>query len=139
MLDAFRTGRTMPRAYVLAMIACALLMRMVVPQGWMPVHGANGWTITICSGTGPMRMTMSDGPGMSKGMHHQSDGKDQGSADHPCAFASFALALDLPPPPAVLLPAPIVETWRAGTVLAVAIGRGLAAPPPPSTGPPTLI
>lgn len=139
MLAEFRTGRTMPRPVVLAIIACALVMRMLVPQGWMPVHAANGWTITICTGAGPMKMTMADGARVSKSAHQGSDSGYPGKGDHSCAFSSFSLALDVPPPPAVALPAPIAEIWRAGIALAIAVGRGLAAPPPPSTGPPILL
>lgn len=132
----------MPRAAALALIACALFLRFLVPQGWMPMQTGQGWRITLCSGSGPMiaapAMTM---PGMTHAMampaHHlPADNWDAG--DHPCAFANLALALNDPGTPVPLLPRLLLSAWIAGPAALVAIGRGLAAPPPPATGPPTL-
>ena len=78
---------------------------------------------------GPMTAAM-------KGMNRGSDQQDHGSVDHPCAFSSLAMALDKPPLLAIDLAKLVVETWIVSSGIAVAIGRGLAAPPPPSTGPP---
>lgn len=137
MLDAFRIRRGTAHLLVLAIVAGALFLRILVPQGWMPVETGGGWRITLCSGTGPMTMDM---PGSTasamKGMHDGHGRQDGGSADHPCAYSSLAMALDEPPPLILDLPRPLIETWGAATGIEVAIGRGLAAPPPPSTGPP---
>lgn len=138
MLAALRTRRATPQFLALAIIACALLMRVLVPQGWMPIQTAHGWEITICTGTGPMQMEMpADMASAMKGMHHGSGDQDHNSNDHPCAFSSLAMALDEPPPLVIDLPKLVVETWLAVAAAVVSIGRGLAAPPPPSTGPPT--
>jgi hypothetical protein len=121
----------------LAVIVCALALRMLVPQGWMPVSDAHGVRITLCTGSGPMDMarTMSM-PGMA--MHHGKTGHDQSQPDHPCAFAGLGLALAEPTLPALALPPLARIEALALRPLTIAIGRGLAAPPPPSTGPPLL-
>ncbi len=122
----------------LLLLCLAMFMRLLVPAGWMPVETASGGlAITLCSGSGPMPMTIA-GPTAAamKAMHHGTDQQDHGPGDHPCTFSSLAMALDEPPLLVIDLPKLIVEAWTASTGLAVSIGRGLAAPPPPSTGPP---
>lgn len=137
MLTVFRTRRASAHFISLAIIAWALVMRVLIPQGWMPVETSDGWRITICTGSGPMQMDM---PGMAamKAMHHRSGDQDHGSSDHPCAFSGLAMALDKPPLPALPLPTPVPAILLAALVIAIGVGRGLAAPPPPATGPPSL-
>ncbi|MBV9842223.1 MAG: hypothetical protein JOY99_11970 [Sphingomonadaceae bacterium] len=131
MTQAIRERNGIGRRFAVALLACALFLRLLVPQGWMPVARADGgWQITICTGMGPMKMAAA---ASGKRSHH---GQDEGRPDHPCAFAGFAAALDLPPLPLVELPEPLRALWLPNLTLAAAIGRGLAAPPPPATGPP---
>lgn len=121
------------------LLLCVLLARGMSPEGWMPgTTMAGGFAIIACDGmqpdeTTPMASDMSMGHGAS---HHTPDKKQSGG--HPCAFAGLGLA-DAPPPP-VAIGAPL--TSYAATpllmVAATAPGRGLAAPPPPATGPPAL-
>ena len=125
-------------ATALLLLCLAMLVRFLVPAGWMPVETASGgWAITLCSGSGPMQVTMA-GPmtAAMKGMHHGSDQQGHGAGDHPCAFSSLAMALDEPPLLAIDLHKLVLALWIARSGIAVSIGRGLAAPPPPSTGPP---
>jgi hypothetical protein len=140
MLGAIRSERGIPRALFLAILAGALFLRLLVPQGWMSVADGGGWRITICSGTGPVNMAMPAGMSHAmKGMHQGTSDRDHGAADHPCAFANLALALDTPPVPVVDLPK-LSEAFGLSLIPApVAIGRGLAAPPPPATGPPPIL
>ena len=67
------------------LVGIALLLRIAVPVGFMPVVVGTTVTIEICSGTGPMKMAMAiPGPG---------DHRDQGSDRHskaPCDFAGLA-------------------------------------------------
>jgi hypothetical protein len=120
----------------LVVLACALGLRMLVPQGWMPVSDTHGFRITMCTGTGPMDMTVTM-PGMT--MHDGKAGHDQQPMqDHPCTFAHLGLALAEPGLPALILPPISRAEAVAAKAFAVAIGHGLAAPPPPSTGPPAL-
>jgi len=119
--------------FALALIVFALLMRVLVPAGWMPAS-ERGLMITLCTGTGAQQAWMDE-----RGTLHE--GKPgEGQADHPCVFAGFAALLDLPSSAGVLdaprLTAPVLPALVA---TAVAIGHGLAAPPPPSTGPPARL
>jgi hypothetical protein len=142
MRKALRSGATGPRAVALALLACALALRFLVPAGWMPVSDAYGLHLAPCSGTGPM--TPATMPAMAMhhvmaGMdHHAPGGQDQPAPDHACPFAGLGLALAEPALPAVALPPAVEATLLPARILVVAIGRGLAAPPPPATGPPVL-
>ncbi|HEY1146059.1 MAG TPA: hypothetical protein VGE84_06940, partial [Allosphingosinicella sp.] len=70
---------------------------------------------------------------------HPANGHDKappGTAmDHPCAFAGFSAALAPVAFVKLLVPLSIAAIVLMSSD-EVAIGRGLAAPPPPSTGPP---
>lgn len=110
----------------------ALLLRLALPQGMMLAPAAGGIVMTLCSGDASMsgRVVVIDS------MAKPSPAK----ADQPCAFA----ALGTPALADVALPwvrPPIVAIVAAvPTIIAmVAIDRGLAAPPPPPTGPPVAV
>jgi hypothetical protein len=132
-MHALRSLTATRRRLLLALFACAMLLRIAVPEGWMPVAEANGWQLTICSGMWPVD-AMPDMPGMA---HHKAPaGHDQG--DHPCTFAGLGMAAALPDLPSMpVLPVAIAVPPLLAFGM-VAIGRGLAAPPPPATGPPML-
>jgi hypothetical protein len=116
------------------LIAFALLMRAAVPAGWMPVASANGPTITLCTGLGMVEAWFDASGKIHKSAPHHGE-KESGA----CAFSGLGLALDVAAPP--YLPGTIAERPASApaTHLADAVGRGLAAPPPPATGPPALI
>lgn len=119
------------RARVVALLAVALIVRALVPAGWMPVATGHGLTFELCASQGPIPAAMA--------MHHgRKDHGGQAAPDHPCAFAGLGLAADTAPPLlALAAPAPPpAHPPAAGR--AVAVGRGLAAPPPPATGPPAF-
>jgi hypothetical protein len=115
--------------FVLAL--AALLVRMIVPGGWMPMPSAAGITIALCSGTGPamVRIDLPAGNGPSH---------DHGAPQHlPCTFSPLA-AQALPSggnvltaPPAYL---PFFPAGAALIALVIAALRLL----PPSRGPPHL-
>ena len=118
------------RGRLIALLALALIVRALVPTGWMPVATAQGVTLELCAG-----QSMSPTAAMHHGDH---DGGKPAMPDHPCAFAGLGMAADTAPPP-VIRPLPLVPTSPlALPVSAVAIGHGLAAPPPPATGPPAF-
>ncbi len=125
----------------LAVLACALALRLFVPQGWMPVSDAHGFRLTLCSGMGPMEMASGDAMAAMPGMAHPEKGDHGGGlAGHPCGFGEIGLALADPlTPPTLLPPAPPAGAAPVARPRHVAIGRGLPAPPPPSTGPPALV
>ncbi|RVT43689.1 hypothetical protein [Sphingobium algorifonticola] len=127
-----RRGQT---AIMLALLLCALFARALVPAGWMPAIAGEGYTITLCTGAGAMSVWV-DGDGQV----HKQKPSNTDRTDQPCSFAGFLNAATLPD--MVGAPVPFLAYGIARIVLPVttlAIGRGLAAPPPPPTGPPATL
>ncbi|WP_380785465.1 hypothetical protein [Sphingomonas sp. R86521] len=130
---------------LLALFACAMLARALVPSGWMPVATADGVRIVPCSGTGPLLPQAAAPmdhamPGMAHrdamaGMVHKDADHGASGVDHPCAFAGVTPVVDAPAL-AVAPPPLFVRTTPAPVRTLVSVGHGLAAPPPPQTGPP---
>src|SRR5580704_14311050 len=109
----------------------ALVAGVLSPPGFMVASGSAGPAIVICTGHGP-----AFAPGQPGGADR---GKSKAAHDGACPFAGHGLA-SAPPPLGTLAklafaPLPPSLAPRA----AVAPGRGLAAPPPPSHAPPVLI
>lgn len=116
---------------VIALLALALFVRALVPTGWMPVATADGLGMELCAGQAMAPQAMA-------GMKHGREQGKQALPDHPCAFAGLGLAADTAPPLVVVALALMPPPMLAPRGLAIAIGRGLAAPPPPATGPPAF-
>ncbi len=120
---------------MLALLALTLAMRVIVPSGFMPTTGTDGMVrISLCTGMGPQTAWL-DKSGQ---VHKEAPGKGQHDPQ-PCGFGVLALGTDVPNEPAVEPLIPLNVSAALLPNFAVAIGRGLAAPPPPSTGPPILI
>ncbi len=117
---------------LLSLIALALLARAALPAGWMPTFADGTVQISVCSGEGRTVMWLDKA-----GKTHKSDPSGNDHKDSPCAFASVAPAIDAPvmPPVNYAAATPVLQGLRLQTA---AIGQGLAAPPPPQTGPPLL-
>jgi hypothetical protein len=116
------------------LLACALFARIAVPPGYMIGSTAPGGmpVIEICTGQGAMTVAM---PGMSPTGDHRSEHQ---ATDHPCSFAAAAAAVDLVTaihPLTSALPVLVLPGLAPGFSRP---GLGLAAPPPPKTGPPIL-
>ena len=119
------------------MIACALLGRVIVPSGFMIAPAAAGAVpmVVICTGQGSMTVPMAALAGQHDPQTDHDQHQDKAN-EHPCAFAAASAAVDLT---AMLHPAgPVsVATGNIANIRPAAQpGRGLAAPPPPKTGPP---
>ena len=133
------SGGAFSRQLGALLLAAALLLRVAVPAGWMPVASAHGIAMEPCSGHGAMAMpdmpgatAMPDMPG-----RPGKPGHDPAPAhDMPCGFG--AIAETAPPPDAAIAPAP--PSRFVGVSLALPAhprrGSGLGTPPRPSTGPP---
>jgi hypothetical protein len=127
------------RRALCAAAALALMVRALIPGGWMPVATAAGLELRLCPAFAPAAAppatdhhAHAPSPAPEESDHH----KGGGQGDQPCAFAGLALAAADPDPPVLLAPSP--SQTQQPPLSSVAIGRGLAAPPPPSTGPPIL-
>lgn len=78
----------------LAVLICAatLLLKLLVPTGYMIVNDHGRFAITICSGIAPTAMTMNM-PGMHADTADHGKAKDHGKAEMPCAFAGLSAAV----------------------------------------------
>jgi len=78
----------------LAVLICAatLLLKLLVPTGYMIDSDHGRITITICSGTASRPMTM-EMPGMHGDMPDHDKSKDHGKAEMPCAFSGLSAAM----------------------------------------------
>ncbi len=63
-----------------------MMMKVLVPAGFMPTVDHGQIVISICSGTGPMTMVMA-----MPGMEHGKPGENQHSkSEQPCAFSGLS-------------------------------------------------
>jgi hypothetical protein len=136
MIRRLREGGRGTQLLLAAVFACALLLRLAIPDGWMPAQTAHGWRLTICTGMGPLdsmpAMTMDHG------VHRMPAGDHHKTASSICPFSGLGMAMVDPfVPPFAFVP-PIFAAVSTPLHDVVAIGRGLAAPPPPQTGPPVI-
>jgi hypothetical protein len=122
---------------ILPLLLLCVVLRGFIPAGWMPSFDAAGMSLIPCYG---LAQPESNAHSM-HAMHHgdsapQHDGKSKHDmAGQPCAFAAAAADLPRPDFGAAFKPLAPAEPIFI-PLLAVQIGRGLAAPPPPQTGPP---
>lgn len=130
----------------LAALICAgaLLLKLLVPTGYMIDNSHDGIRITICSGTAPSDLTM-EPPAMHGDMPHHGTSKDHGKpkdhgkAEMPCAFSGLSAAA-----------LGAIDPIQLVTLIAFVMGAGLVAVRlprltrpahlrPPPRGPPTYL
>jgi hypothetical protein len=128
-------GHGRPRSHAaLLLVLTALVLRILIPAGFMPAIGS-GSAITLCTGMGAVSAWVD-----AQGKVHKDKPVRDGAADHPCAFAVMAAAVDLPAIGALpVLAGAMVSILMAPRLAGIVTGRGLAAPPPPPTGPPASL
>ena len=68
------------------LVAAALLMKVLVPAGYMASVSAGSITIELCSGYGPQKMVV-EMPGMT---HHPDQKGEHSKAEMPCAFSGLS-------------------------------------------------
>jgi hypothetical protein len=116
------------------LVVLALAVRIAVPSGWMP-SADRAFALTVCTGFDTQTIWL-DKQG---GLHKQDPSKGKAVDHAPCAFASAVIGI-APLPDSVSILAfsgqKYVPPFGSQQLF---IGHGLAAPPPPSTGPPLLI
>ena len=98
------------RALAAWLVALALLMKVLVPTGYMLGTSAGTITVELCSGYGPMKMTMPT-PGMA---HHGGDKSNHGKAEQPCAFSGLSA-------PSLAAADPILLVLSLAFIIATAI------------------
>lgn len=113
----------------LAVLICAatLLLKLLVPTGYMIDSDHGRITITICSGTAPRTMTM-EMPGMHGDMPDHGKSKDHGKAEMPCAFSGLSAAM-----------LGAIDPIQFATLIAFVLALGLIATVPPAPSRPTYL
>ena len=124
----------------LAVLICAatLLLKLLVPTGYMIDNDHGRIAITICSGTAPATMTM-EMPGMHGDMPDHGKSKDHGKAEMPCAFSGLSAAALGPIDPIQLaaLIAFVLTLGLVGTILPAPSRPAFLRPP--LRGPPAYL
>jgi hypothetical protein len=125
------------RRISLMLAALAIVMKVLIPPGFMTAASASGgFPLVLCTGHGPVTL---DSP--VPGHPAKQVPADKPSHDPPCVFAGHGVAAAAP---SQLNVAPVefvayAEAPRVGRPSDLAPGRGLAAPPLPARGPPSLL
>jgi hypothetical protein len=109
-----------------------------VPAGFMTATSAAGlpFALVICTAQGAVTLQ----PGEAPGVKDHGAPADKANHDSPCAFAGHGL--EAPPPNLTDSVRVTFVAYRAPEpqpLIGLAPGRGLAAPPLPARGPPTLL
>ena len=141
-----RQSPTQERCIVLLLSAVMLMLTDVVPTGWMPAKGAHGeFVVRICSqGLTEAQRIRLEALAQDR-VDHAMHGADQHSGDghqaasDSCPYGLVANAVSIPPvSPPMAEPVEGIETALPLLASNVGIVMGLAASPPPSTGPPII-
>lgn len=123
------------RPGLFALLFGALLLRMLVPAGFMIGTGAAGGPgLVLCDGYAPPPPPAA--MPMVHGGHHGPQHDPARHREAPCPYAALAAPVLPPLPPYVAPPAAPSEPAAAPLALATSVEVGAAAPPPPATGPP---
>ncbi|MBV8682405.1 MAG: hypothetical protein JO111_06000 [Caulobacteraceae bacterium] len=109
----------------------ALAYTVIVPPGFMPARSPDGagLAVVICTGHGPMQIGVAG---------DRQAPAQKSKAGAPCPFSATA-APPLPAPIALAHASATFAMAPSTTVDDQSPGRGLAAPPPPAIGPPSLV
>lgn len=119
----------MPRASVwgIRLAFAALLLRAVLPAGFMPAAAAHGVVVVICTGHGAIA-----GAATPKGA-------PPADAGHDCPFAGLSAPTHLPMTPAGIPSEPAHSSVPLSARVPDGTVPALAAPPPSATGPPAAL
>jgi hypothetical protein len=118
------------RRWAVGLALLALFLQSVAPAGFMLARQDGRATIAICTGHGAAH-SLVDLAG-----HPTKAPKSQ--PDAPCAFAGHGLAAATPFAARIASPIGRPGAPSSPARFDLAPGRGLAAPPPPSQGPPQI-
>jgi hypothetical protein len=114
--------------FAAGLAAVALVLQIVVPPGFMPAWTDSGLSTVICTGHGPL-LAHSD----EHGKPGKAPARGEGGV---CVFAGHGGVAPAPAPHDLSQARVVVVVGPATPSRDLLPGRGLAAPPPPSQGPP---
>lgn len=114
------------------MVALAVVLRLTVLPGYMITARPDAVAVVMCTANGAVSQSVRPDQGQ--------PGPDHERGDHPgktsvCPFATAGVALATPDA-RIDVAAPRSTTPVSPPLLVGLPGQGLAAPPPPATGPP---
>ena len=122
-----------------AMAVIAVGVRLLVPVGFMldtPNRAGALPALVICTGHGALTVAV-DADGRPADPHRGP--APAGAEDHTCAFAAAAVTYVAPVLEDLAAPPTGADAERPLLPVSQRPGLGLAAPPPPTTGPPSII
>ena len=127
-----------------AIALMAMLVRAIVPAGYMLAEAGTGHgrylTVTMCSehDGGKQVIDLDSGKRVDPSALKSHSGGKSDSKPSPCVFAAAA---PLAPPMAAIEPVsfPVAYNVEFSAAQDLRPGRGIPAPPPPATGPPSTI
>ncbi|MDE8652655.1 DUF2946 family protein [Novosphingobium album (ex Liu et al. 2023)] len=124
-------------ALAACLVAGALLLKVLVPAGFMPVVQSGTVTVALCSSAGAGGMTITIPTRPDNGAHDGQHGGDpQQATDHPCAFAPLSGPALASADPALLLAAILFVFVAAIFRHPLVLPRSGAQLRPPLRGPP---
>jgi len=140
-VQAFRDHLRRHRRLAAWLLTLALLLKMLVPSGYMLDTSGRSIGLVLCSGMAPARVVAMPHTAMHGMAHHNGhDGKKDGqTAEQPCAFAGLNAA-SLPAADPILLALAIA--FIVATTVRYAgqkLVRARAYLRPPLRGPPILL
>lgn len=133
MTGAIRHSST-ARGLLAALALLVLAIQLLMPPGFMPIRTDTGVVVTLCTGQGAINVIVDRDAAPGKGDHAPDEGT---TGPMPCAFAA---SLQPVVPPLIMADVALPAWQLAYGPIAFALKTGLiarlAAPPPPSSGPP---
>ena len=122
------------RGLLSALALLVLAIQLITPAGFMPVRTERGVMVTLCTGQGAVSVLVDRDQAPGKVHHSQDDGVP---VQQHCSFAASVQPVV---PPLILADLPLPAWQTVSGPIAFALKTGLiarlAAPPPPSSGPP---
>lgn len=123
-------GSRVQRCILVMLFALVLAVRIAIPTGYMPTSAPQGIVISVCTGMGQAKAFLPTGDG-------KSDHDRSTTAEGACTFAAGLggglLAATIVPAQIAIAQERAAPSLRAIADLTI---HRLAAPPPPSQGPP---
>jgi hypothetical protein len=118
------------RYFAVLVCAAPLLLKLLVPAGYMICSEHGRISIELCSGVAPQSMTMAM-PGMRGDMPDHGKSQDHGKTEMPCAFAGLSAASlgAIDPIQLVTLIAFVMAIGLSPAVQPATVRRGHLRPP----------